>query len=271
VAAARLLGKGRVAVFGALGSDKIAEEHLKAFKEEGVVSSCLKFCSEHNSGQAFIAVDESGENLIYTYPGANASLTSEDLDNPDRRKLLSQASVVAIMNPPFEAAVKVADTSRRLGKKVTFDPGVRSQMGLDALQPLLDNVDYLIANESEIRNITGSANPLDSAKHLMEEHPHLRVVQKLGGRGSIMFHDSSHISVDALDLRLIGLRVVNTVGCGDSFLGAFVAALVEGLSDLEALRWGTCAAGVKAARRETRGSPDREMMVKYLGYVNVRS
>jgi len=271
VAAARLLGKGRVAVLGALGDDTAAKDHLRAFNEEGVVSSGLKFCSELNSGQAFIAVDESGENVIYSYSGANASLTPEDVNDPERRMLLSQAAVVAIMNPPFETAARVADASSRLGKKVTFDPGVRSQMGLGALRPLLGNVNYLIANESEIRNITGLSNPVDAARKLTSEHLHLKIVQKLGGRGSIMFHESSSIFADALNLGRIGMSVVNTVGCGDSFLGAFVAALVEGLPDLDALRWGTCAAGLKAAKRETRGSPNRETMLKYLDYVNVRS
>jgi len=60
------------------------------------------------------------------------------------------------------------------------------------------------------------------------------------------------------------LKVVNTVGCGDAFLGAFVSALSEGLSDLDALRWGNCAGGLKATRFETRGSPSREMILKYL-------
>ncbi len=66
------------------------------------------------------------------------------------------------------------------------------------------------------------------------------------------------------DLKSRGLKVVNTVGCGDAFLGAFVAALSEGRSDREALEWGNCAAGLKATRPETRGSPDRETLLKYL-------
>jgi len=54
------------------------------------------------------------------------------------------------------------------------------------------------------------------------------------------------------------------VGCGDAFLGAFVASLSEGRSDEEALEWANCAAGLKATRPETRGSPDRMTLLKYL-------
>ncbi|HKM77687.1 MAG TPA: PfkB family carbohydrate kinase, partial [Candidatus Bathyarchaeia archaeon] len=74
------------------------------------------------------------------------------------------------------------------------------------------------------------------------------------------------ISSKALDIELVGLKVVNTVGCGDAFLGAFVAALSEGRSDVEALKWGNCAGGLKATRSETRGSPDRDTLLRHLKF-----
>jgi sugar/nucleoside kinase (ribokinase family) len=85
-----------------------------------------------------------------------------------------------------------------------------------------------------------------------------------------MFSAEGRTRCDALDLQANGMRVVSTVGCGDAFLGAFSAALSEDLSDLEALRWGSCAAGLKATRMETRGSPDREELRKHVGHVNIR-
>jgi ribokinase len=37
-------------------------------------------------------------------------------------------------------------------------------------------------------------------------------------------------------------KAIDTTGAGDAFTAAFAVALAEGLSDLEAVRWG-CAAG----------------------------
>jgi len=90
------------------------------------------------------------------------------------------------------------------------------------------------------------------------------VIMKLGARGSLMYSGTNRIVSRGLDLKLAGLKVVNTVGCGDAFLGAFVAAISEGRPDLEALKWGNFAAGLKATRTETRGSPDRATLMKYL-------
>ena len=79
-----------------------------------------------------------------------------------------------------------------------------------------------------------------------------------------MYRGAKKEVLPSLDLAGHGLKVVNTVGCGDAFLGAFVAALSEGLSELEALKWGNCAGGLKATKFETRGSPNRETLVRYL-------
>jgi ribokinase len=272
VAAARLIGRNRVAILAGLGNDVVAKDHVRIFDHEGVITSGLKFSAQFDSGQAYIAVDEFGENAIYTYFGANAALTPDDLDDPKRQALISQASVVTLMDPPFETAVKLAIESKKNRKRIVYDPGVKSEKGLDALQPILNNADYLIVNESEIHNLTGSLNLQDATKKVTENYPRLKIIQKFGGRGSNMFEDGgSSVFVDALDLASLGMRVINTVGCGDSFLGAFVAALVEGLPDLDALRWATCAAGIKATKPETRGSPDRETMFRYLDYVKLRN
>jgi len=49
--------------------------------------------------------------------------------------------------------------------------------------------------------------------------------------------------------------VVNTVRCGDAFIGALAAVKVEGLDDMGALRRGCAAGSFKTTRKETRGGP----------------
>jgi ribokinase len=265
VAAARLLGQGQVAIFGALGKDSIGSQHVKIFQEDGVVTSGLKFSDEAESGQAYIVIDDAGANIIHKYTGANALFVPSDLDDQTRRELISEATIVTIMDPPFDTAVRLAENSRRLGKAVAWDPGVNSELGIENVRPLVKNVDYLVANESEVVNLTGASNPDAAAKRLANANREMRVVVKLGGRGSIMYRGEKRSVSPNFDVSAAGLSVANTVGCGDAFLGAFVAALSEGRSDEEALRWGNCAGGLKATRLETRGSPSRELLLKYLG------
>ena len=54
------------------------------------------------------------------------------------------------------------------------------------------------------------------------------------------------------------VETVDTTGCGDVFHGAFAAALVEGQSVPEAVRFATVAAGLKATGRGGQaGIPNR--------------
>jgi len=264
VAIARLLGPGQTAILGGLGKDTVAAEQARIFEQEGVIASGLKYNPEMESGQAYILIDEQGENVIHTYFGANASFMPEDLDEPKRQEMISEARVITIMDPSFETSLKLAQRAKQMGKIVAWDPGVKSELRLDKVSPLLRNVDYVAANESEVANLTGSDDPRIGARKLIEINSDLKVVTKLGAKGSEMYHRNERIVSPPLDLKAKGLKVVNTVGCGDAFLGAFVAALSEGRSDEEALRWGNCAAGLKATRPETRGSPNRETLLKYL-------
>ena len=264
VAAARLLGPRQAAIFGGLGKDPVGSEQVKIFESEGVVTSGMKFCDNAESGQAYITIDDEGANVICKFPGANALISPSDLNDPARRALISEAAVVAIMDPPFETAIRMAETAKEFGKVVAWDPGVNSELGLENVHGLVKNVDYLVANEYEVANLTGIRNPVAGAKRLTASNKRLKAVVKLGGRGCVMYGEDQKEMLPSIDLSAVGLKVVNTVGCGDAFLGAFVAALSEGLPSLEALKWGNCAGGLKATRFETRGSPNREMLLKFL-------
>jgi ribokinase len=264
VAAARLLGPGQAAIIGGLGEDSIAPEQVRIFQEEGVVTSGLKFTPETESGQAYIVIDERGNNIIHTHFGANATITPEDLDDPTRQQLISEAAVITIMDPPFETALGLARNAKLLNKTVAWDPGVKSELGVKGVGELLQSVNYVVANESECENLTGVRNPAQAAKKLIRINEKVKVITKLGCRGATLHYGRKKVFSNSLDLRSRGLRVVNTVGCGDAFLGAFVAAISEGRPDEEALRWGNCAGGLKATRPETRGSPDRETLLKHL-------
>ena len=264
IAAARILGPDKVAIFGSLGKDSVGSQQTEIFQREDVVTSGLKYCEETESGQAYIAIDDEGTNIIHKYPGANAMITPQDLNDPVRHDLIAEASVITIMDPPYETAEELAQIAKEFGKTVAWDPGVISELGVERVRSLLENVDYIVANEHEIVNLTGSTDPSVAAKRLRAVSKRMRVVVKLGSKGCVMYDNEKRDVLPNLDLSTIGLKVVNTVGCGDAFLGAFVAALSEGRSDSEALRWGNCAGGLKSTKFETRGSPTREVLLKYL-------
>ena len=138
VGTARLLGPNQACILGAVGKDYVGSEQARIFKEEGVDVTGLKIAETVESGHAYIVIEENGENIIHTYPGANTSITPADLDDPVRQQLVAGSSVVTIMDPPLETSLKLARDARRLGKIIAWDPGVKSRMGADSFKRLLE-------------------------------------------------------------------------------------------------------------------------------------
>lgn len=257
VAAARILGPGRVSFIGALGEDAIAEEQIKTLEAEGVDPSGILLIPNEESGQAYISIGGDGSNEIHTYFGANLRITGDHLLDRERLGLIEQAKVCVIMDPPIETAQRLAKLCREHGVKVIWDPGVYAEEGLEALLPTLVNVDYFILNHIEYENLLGTCESKQVIDTLSSHVKGIKAIIKHGADGCILCENDSGaiIQMEAVPLAEMGLRVVNTVGCGDAFIGGFASALVEGMGHIEALRQASAAGSFKATRIETRGGP----------------
>jgi ribokinase len=266
VAAARLLGPGRVAFIGALGEDPIAEQQINILGDEGVDYSGVLIVPGEESGQAYISIGADGANEIHTYFGANLSLTGRHFSDRERLDLIECASVCVIMDPPLEAAEALAAACRMNGVTVMWDPGVYVEKGLEALLPTLRNIDYFILNHLEYENLLGTSEPRLVMERLERYVGGVKAIIKHGAEGSIICLGSTGatVSMEAVPLEKLGLSVVNTVGCGDAFIGGFASAKVERLDDFEALRRANAAGGFKATHKETRGGPTAEELRELL-------
>jgi len=265
VAAARILGCGRVAFMGALGGDDIAERQLAILGEEGVDASGVLRVMDEESGQAYITIGANGENEIHTYFGANLRLTPRRLSDLQRLRIIREARVAVIMDPPLETAERLAEICKNNKITVIWDPGVYAERGLDELAPTIRNVDYFILNHVEFENLLGTSDPRRVGARLGAVWRGVKAIVKHGHEGCTLCNGlGSTINVGAVPLEKLGLEVVNTVGCGDAFIGAFAAAKVGGANDEEALRRGCAAGSFKATRKETRGGPTAEQLEEML-------
>ncbi len=264
VAAARILGSGRASLIGCLGRDEVAEAQIKILKEEGVETSGIKILENEESGQAYILIDKDGRNMINTFFGANFKLMPKDLRIPVIHGLLLNAYIIAVIDPPLETIQEAVLTGKEKGKTVVWDAGVRSILGVTRLKKVLENIDYLVINQVEIKNLTGEDDPIAARDAVSRINDEIILIAKLGERGCVMIGPDEVIKVKAIDLKSLGMKVVNTVGCGDAFLGVFIASKAEGFDDKEALERANLAGAIKATRHETRGSPLKTELKKYL-------
>jgi len=259
VSAARLLKRGDVAFIGCLGMDDVGKTQVEILEDEGVDSSGIKFVEGEESGQAYITIDEKGRNNIHTYFGANAQLSPSDLTEPKRLSLIKKAKVIVVMDPPLATAEKMAELGRANNAIVVWDPGVYSELGLEKLAKTLANTDYFILNHIEFKNLLGTNEPRLIGEKLAKIGKGLNAIVKQGALGSTLVKDEGKYTnfFPSIKLDELGMKVVNTVGCGDAFIGSFAASKVQGLSDEEAVKTANYAGAFKATRQETRGSPTK--------------
>jgi sugar/nucleoside kinase (ribokinase family) len=93
---------------------------------------------------------------------------------------------------------------------------------LEALKRTLANVDLLVINDSETRELARVPNLVKAAAKIMSFGPKTLIVKR-GEHGVLMFHGKSIFAAPAYPLE----DVYDPTGAGDTFAGGFMGALAR--------------------------------------------
>jgi ribokinase len=267
VAMARLLRPATSGIIGALGEDAVGDWHLDTFRKEGVDTRALVRVKGVESGQAYILIDDSGQNSINTYFGANAKLKPIFLEKKGVKEVLSTIRFLVVMDTPLDFTHALLWTAARRPIPRLWAPGVRTLQGKAAVTSLLRYVDFLVLNEAEVMNLTAASSVQEAFRELRRHQEELKLIVTRGRKGALMLGPGLKEEVAGVDLSSLGLRPISTVGCGDAFIGCFAVQVVLGRSLEESLRMANYAGGFKATKMDTRGSPTAEELSSFAGMI----
>lgn len=229
VAAAR--AGAPTAMIGALGDDG-AGRTLRAVMTDAAINVQLVRESDQPTGQAMIAVDPSAENSIIVAAGANATLTS--LSDADVAALRGATVVLMQLEVPISTVTDAALTARGAGSAVMLNAAPAYELPNE----LIASLDYLIVNEHEARVVSGIDELDDAIAALALRVP--RLVVTLGSDGAQLWERGALVA--AVPARRV--KAVDTTGAGDTFCGAFAAAISEGRDYEAAAHFATAAASL---------------------------
>ncbi len=221
VAAARL--GAQVALVGRVGDDDAGRTLVEAFEEDGVDVSLIAVTAAAPTGLAVITVDRAGENSIVGSPGANLLVGSSDI--ADAESLLRAASVTLLqLEIPLPT---VTDAVKATGGTVILNAAPARPLP----DGLLNGVDVLVVNRSELETLAGDSDPAAAARL-----PVPSTVVTMGAEGAAVATGDAVVVFPAPEV-----DVVDTTGAGDAFCGALAAAFDAGMEMSDAVSRGVVA------------------------------
>ncbi|MDW8184149.1 MAG: ribokinase [Anaerolineae bacterium] len=257
VAAARL--KVPTRMIGRVGNDVFGPALRQGLAEAGVDVEGVAVDPEASSGTALIVVEEGGQNASVVIAGANGRVGSAELARLEG--WLREARVVLMqLEVPLEVVMEAAARAARAGVPVILNPA--------PAMPLADEIyrwcAWLTPNEVEAESLVGfplqEAEAIEEAARVLVGKGCPHVVITLGERGCVYADREGVQWVPAYQV-----PVVDTVAAGDAFNGALAAALWEGRSVEEALRWANAAGALSVTRYGAQPSmPHREELLAFL-------
>jgi len=239
VAAARL--GAEVRMVGCVGDDDFGRRLLAALREEGVGHDGVRVTADAPTGLAMISVDRAGENIITVAPGANHEVGAAEV-----HAALAEPGSVLVVCAEIPVEVIVAAVARHRASILNLAPAPEPPADAAAIVAGA-RPDWLVVNETEAgtvlgRPVRGLAEAGQAAAALLAAGVRHAVVTA-GAHGAALAGPDGTGTVSAFRV-----DAVDTVGAGDTFVGALAVALAAGIPAAEAARAASAAAATAATR-----------------------
>ena len=187
---------------GAVGTD--GGFLLDLLRGNGVGCTLVDVVRDTPTGHAVIQVADSGENAIVLYPGANHRITPESVT---RALNAAEPGDILLLQNEISSMADIMLRAHERGLRIFFNPAPMT----DAVAAYpLETVDTLIVNETEWAALSASRLPSS-----------VNVLKTLGAKGAI-YNDRVFVPAQRVE------KVVDTTAAGDTFIGYFIAGLLEG-------------------------------------------
>jgi ribokinase len=208
------------AMVGAVGDDDVGRRYLARLRDRGVDVSAVHVATDSPTGQAWVVVDDGGENAIVVVPGANAEVRWQGSVRVRPGDVL-----LAQLEVPLGTVAEAARAAGEVGARVVINAAPYAGLPADVIAL----ADPVVVNEHEALALADSDLVPRS------------VVVTFGASGAAW--DGDQFS----GVYVTPEEVVDTTGAGDAFCGALAAALAAGADRVAAMEL-ALAAGAAAVR-----------------------
>lgn len=242
-------------MIGAVGSDSFADQLIEQLQQSGVHTEHV-LRMEGASGTAFIMVNEAGENIIVVSEGSNGKLTPQAVD---KHVPWGQAYAVLLQNEiPWETTCHIIARAKQANVPVWLNPAPARPIPTE----LWRDIDTFIMNETETALITGlpvhdAESAKAAAKQLIKQGAK-QIIVTLGEQGCIYTNaDGLYIPLEAYNV-----HAMDTTAAGDTFIGVYAAARLNGEDIEAALTYAVAASALAVTKHGAQNSIPTKQQVE---------
>ena len=236
VAAARL--GASTAFIGKVGTDSYGTFLRNTLIENNVDVSGMITDPVSRTTLAVVALDKTGERTFSFYrdPSADVNLRADEIsvEQLKNSKFLHFGSVSLTTDPARSATLYAAETAKKHGAIISYDPNYRASLWSDeatAVERMLEPltmVDVLKVSDEELPLLTGTTD-LEKGSQILADKGIAMVLVTLGANGSFYRFKGCTGHVPG-----VKVKVGDTNGAGDTFFGAALSQLAK-FGSLEAV------------------------------------
>ena len=241
---------GEVYHAGLIGEDGKMLSDILA--ENGVNLKHLK-TAPCKTGHAIIQVEESGENCILLFAGANHQVTTDFID--EVLADFSDGDILVLQNEISNLPYIVKKAANK-GMKIVLNPSPFN----DVINKIdLNDLYCIILNEIEAQDISGT-DVSDFENWVNKNYPDLKVMLTLGKNGCRFIEGKASVYQP-----IFPVKAVDTTAAGDTFTGYFVVGLCNGKPINEILVKASAASALAVSKKGAAPSiPTRKEVEEFL-------
>jgi sugar/nucleoside kinase (ribokinase family) len=260
MAAASRLGLASV-YGGVVGLGPFATIAQEAMRLEDIVVATPPI-DDVDTGFVVAIVEDGGERTFLTSVGAEATLSTSQLDELDVTESdFVYFSGYALLHESNARALLGFLTQIPAATCFLFDPGpIVSEISASMLDAVFERVDWFSCNQREAFLLADSADPAEAARGLRARMNRGGAIVRIGADGCVVAESERHSEV------VPGFAVVSvdTNGAGDCHVGAFAAQLALGRPPVEAARWANAAAALSVTKHGPATGPTSQELEEFL-------
>lgn len=253
---------------GTCGLDAYGQMLKRGLEREGVDTSLLRMEPDKPTQLVLLVLNEQGDRTAFACPahlGSQHSILPDQIpaDIVERISWLHVTGMMLREDPAASTQLDLMRRCRESGVPVSFDINVR----VEALQNELfaknlglakELADYILGSSFDEIPLLAGERDAELAAQKLAAHG-TAVISRSGDQGADLFRNGTRIHAPAFPV-----TVADTVGAGDAFDGAFIAAKLSGLSDADAMQEANAAAAICVSKPSGRGSPARAELDAFL-------